>query len=617
MEATTGNAMGLFSGVAYHLRFELAFGICALIGWLVSSAARRSGEKARSVKKSGQTNFGLPEKTTASKGGQDSQTPSKPRDAAAALLASYRRNSPDETLRLFDNHRRSQALATHTPEVLRDIFSEVYSAAIRAGQPKLLPQCIQEAVKLGVQPTQQQLESVVKMCTAKKAFVEAIQAYDAMTVKDCDGTASAWSCLLFCAVEAGQFGRCLAFYEKLRAAREPSCEDLMNMIRFVVHTKQSERLPPLLQEMRSVSPKPDNIFYNRALAVCVSAEMLDMAEQILIEMNNFDGFCDAITYNTLIKGYVRAGNVDRCFALHQDMLKHGITPSEVTFGILLDACISAGMLDKAAQVFKDFQASGCKLNAVLYTTLLKGLAKAGQLDQAMKIFEQMCSSDVTPDLVSYSVLIKVHCDAGKVETALQLLDRMVQQGLAPDEIVYNNLLLGCAERKSSALGKRLLEDMNQHQIRPSNVTISIMLKIYTKCKEWDAALDILENSHLNFGLPVEQRLYIQLAQSCIRERQGKRVLQVCEAMLKRCPPDEATASKLLQQCISFNMLDSGAEILDCLLPPRGKVGAKDANALLSTALKKNKASIAKVILGSMAKGMIPVDGANQAAVAAL
>merc|ERR1719387_2970261 len=296
------------------------------------------------------------------------------------------------------------------------------------------------------------------------------------------------------------------------------------MVRFVVHTKQAERLPPLLKEMRSVSTNPDNIFYNRALAVCVSAEMLDMAEQILAEMVDFEGFCDAITYNTLIKGYVRTGNVERCFALHQDMLKHCITPSEVTFGILLDACISAGMLDKAAQVFKDFEASGCKLNAVLYTTLLKGLAKAGQLDQAMKIFEQMCASEVTPDLVSYSVLIKVHCDAGKVEVALQLLDRMVQQGLGPDEIVYNNLLLGCAERKSTALGKRLLEDMYEvHPIRPSNVTVSIMLKIYTKCKDWDAALEILENSYLNFGLPVEQRLYIQLVQSCIRERQGKRV----------------------------------------------------------------------------------------------
>lgn len=295
------------------------------------------------------------------------------------------------------------------------------------------------------------------------------------------------------------------------------------------------------------------------------------------------------------------------------MLSEGVTPSEVTFGILLDACVGAGMHDRAAKVFKDFQASGCELNAVLYTTLLKGLARAGQLDQAMKIFEQMCSSKVVPDLVSYSVLIKVHCDAGKLEVALQLLDRLVQQGLCPDEIVYNNLLTGCAERKSSALGQRLLEDMMQYRIRPTNVTLSIMLKIHVSCKEWDAAVELLDTSPVKFGIACESRLYVQLLQACIRDRQGKRVKEVCEAMLKRSTADEATVGRLLQQCISFNMLDSGAELLECLLPPRGKVGAKDANALLSIAVKKQRAGTAKAILASMQKAQIPIENGLRAA----
>lgn len=371
-----------------------------------------------------------------------------------------------------------------------------------------------------------------------------------------------------------------------------------------------------------MNPKPDNIAYNRVLAVCVSAEQLEMAEQLLTEMKNFEGVCDAITYNTLIKGYVRVQDIDRCFALHADMLEQGITPSEVTFGILLDACICSGKVDQAAQVFKDFQSSGIKLNAVLYTTLLKGLAKAGQLDQAMKIFEQMCASDVTPDLVTYSVLIKVHCDEGKLEIGLELLGRLVQQGLSPDEIVYNNLLLGCAERKSPVLGQRILEDMQKHAIPPSTITLSIMLKIFTKCKDWDAALEVLNTSFEKFKLPCENRLYVQLLQSCIRERQGKRVVQVCEAMLQRCPPDEAAFGRLLQQCITFNMLDTGAELLQCASQPRTMVqvrmaGAKDANALLSTCLKKNKAATAKLVVSAMEKGRIPVEAALQAAVASL
>jgi pentatricopeptide repeat protein len=606
MEASVG-AGELLSSVLYQLRFELVFCACALLGWLVSTAAKRSGENAMVEKKKAMLSFSETPKSVQSK----SSNGSFRRESSNVLLASYRRCGPDEVLRQFDRHRKSQTLVEQSKQTLQEIFTEVYAAVIRAGISKQLPEYIREAGKLGVAPTDLQLESIVKMSTAKKTFVEALHAYDAANSADFQGTASIWSCLLFCAVEAGEFARCPEFYKKLQSLKEPSCEDFMNMIRYVVHTKQPDRLAVVLKEMRATIPTPDNIAYNRALAVCVSAEQLEMAEQLLAEMKSFDGVCDAITYNTLIKGWARAGNINRCFALHEDMLQQSITPSEVTFGILLDACISAGMVDKAAKVFKDFQASGCKLNAILYTTLLKGLAKAGQLDQAMKIFEQMCASDVTPDLVTYSVLIKVLCDDGRLESALELLTRLVQQGLVPDEIVYNNLLLGCAERKSSALGQRLLEDMQKHDICPSNVTLSIMLKIFTKCKEWDAALEALDTSYARFRLPCENRLYVQLLQSCVRERQGKRVVEVYESMIKRCPPDEATSGRLLQQCISFNMLDTGAELLESMLPPRGRVGAKDANALLSTCLKKQRVNTAKAILTTMERGRIPVDNALQ------
>jgi len=614
---TTGvfTSMSSFLGMlGYNLRFELAFCACALVGWWVSSVAQGRGEKRRAQQQQMKAQM----YSQAPKGSPSKQR--KPQvdsdgNEVHALLALYRRSSPEETIRMFERHRKSQALVELTPALLQEIFSVMYSATIRTGASKSLPYYIAEATKLGAPLAAEQLESIVKMCTAKKTFVEALAAMDSSPCKDAEfqGTAAIWSCLLFCAVEAGQFGRCSAFYEKLRTLRGLCGDDFMNMIRFIVHTKQSDRLAPLLKEMQAVCSTPDNIVYNRALAVCVHAEQLEMAEQLLAEMQSTEGTCDAITYNTLIKGYVRAGKVERCFELQEDMLKQGVNPSEVTFGILLDACVGAGMPDRAAKIFKDFQASGCELNAVLYTTLLKGLAKAGQVDQAMKVFEQMVASKVVPDLVAYSVLIKGCCDAGKLEEALQLLDRLVQQGLTPDEIVYNNLLSGCAERKTSVLGKRIVEDMMQHEIRPSNVTLSIMLKMYIKCKEWDAALEMLDTSSVQFGFPCEDRLYLQLAQGCIRERLGKRAVEVCESMLKKYSPDVATTGRLLNQCISFNMLDSGAEVLECLRPPRANVGAKDANALLAMALKKRKTATATAILASMQKGRIPVDNENRAA----
>merc|ERR1719454_571212 len=100
----------------------------------------------------------------------------------------------------------------------------------------------------------------------------------------------------------------------------------MNMMRFIVHIKDPTLLGPLLSESSQSSSPPDNIAYNRALAVCIAAEQLRMAEELLAEMRQHEGVVDVITYNTLMKGYSQAGEVEKCFKLHEQMKVHGIVP---------------------------------------------------------------------------------------------------------------------------------------------------------------------------------------------------------------------------------------------------------------------------------------------------
>jgi pentatricopeptide repeat protein len=607
MESASAETMSvgsLFDRVVYNLRFELLFTFCAIAFYIITNTIRTRMDKQRSVEK---------QKLKESEGAPKEQRSATQRQKASRTASDSnlskiirRGSSPEEVIRSYEKmatHDRWADLQNLKDGELSELFLEVFSAAVRIGRAYKLPQYFADMRKLGVADFREHLESVAKMCTAKKLFNEALAAFDAASAgsKDCPEicTAATWSCLLFCAVESEQFHRCQEFFKAVQDLREPSCEDFMNMLRYIVHSKSQSLLGPLLAQVRDSKSPPDNIAYNRALAVCVSADQLSMAEELLEEMKKHENVCDVITFNTLIKGYAQTGNIERCFELQKDMQERGIASSEVTFGILLDACIQADRMDIATQVFKDFQSSGCKLNAVLYTTLLKGLARSGQLDQAMTVFEQMCASEVVPDLVSFSVLIKVHCDVGKVEVALKLLDQLVALGLAPDEIVFNNLLLGCAERKSSQLGCRIFEDMRKQGVQPSHVTLSIMIKIFVKCKEYDSALQMLSTCEQSLGLPREGRLFVQLAQACVRDRQGKRVLDVVDALVKMCPVDVASNGRIIQQCISFNMLDTGADIFQLFLNLRSQVDQSDANALLAAAVKKKRSQIAKNVLGLM------------------
>ena len=64
----------------------------------------------------------------------------------------------------------------------------------------------------------------------------------------------------------------------------------------------------------------------------------------------FPGCTDVITYNTLMKGYAKEGNMAECFQLFQVVNKRDLQPSQVTYGILLDGYINDCQVYQAAAV---------------------------------------------------------------------------------------------------------------------------------------------------------------------------------------------------------------------------------------------------------------------------
>merc|ERR1719401_1359249 len=244
------------------------------------------------------------------------------------------------------------------------------------------------------------------------------------------------------------------------------------------------------------------------------------------------------------------------------------------------------------------------MNCVLYTTLIKGFARADRVDQAMKVYEQMRSiagRGVTPDLITFSILIKANCDAGRVDKALKLLEAMMELQLTPDEVVFNNLLSGCVNSSDVELARRLYSDMVQGGIRPSNATFSILIRLYASCKNLDEAVDMLRTEPVLRGVEAEPRLYVQLVQACLRERQGRRAVEVYRMMLQRALPTSAMNSNILGMCLKLNMLDTGAEVLTLASEAGGRVDARDVARLREAALRKKKAPCAEAVEAALAK----------------
>eukprot|EP00747_Dinoflagellata_sp_TGD_P080546 gnl/TRDRNA2_/TRDRNA2_160939_c2_seq2.p1 gnl/TRDRNA2_/TRDRNA2_160939_c2~~gnl/TRDRNA2_/TRDRNA2_160939_c2_seq2.p1 ORF type:complete len:243 (+),score=53.17 gnl/TRDRNA2_/TRDRNA2_160939_c2_seq2:80-730(+) len=182
----------------------------------------------------------------------------------------------------------------------------------------------------------------------------------------------------------------------------------------------------------------------------------------------------------------------------------------------------------------------------------------------MLLSEMNRSHDTAADIVTYSVLLKALAERGDVPAAMRLFKDMVARSVQPDEVVFNSILLGCSVTPSSGgthLGPEAIMDIFNtlllYGLQPSSATLSIVLKAFAKTEAWDESLELMSEAPKQFRLKPEQRLYGQLALSCLRAQQGEKAVETYKAMLKaadlrREPPDEEITNRLLRFCISGN-----------------------------------------------------------------
>ena len=67
--------------------------------------------------------------------------------------------------------------------------------------------------------------------------------------------------------------------------------------------------------------------------------------------------------------------------------------------------------------------------------------------------------------------------------------------------------------------------MVQSGVKPSNTTFSIFIRLFAQCKLFDDAMEMLRSEPKVQRVDLEPRLYVQLAQACLRERQGRRAVE--------------------------------------------------------------------------------------------
>lgn len=251
------------------------------------------------------------------------------------------------------------------------------------------------------------------------------------------------------------------------------------------------------KEMRSQHVKPTSITIGCMVEAVVTNGDVDGGYELISSLLQ-DAQCreqvNAVVFGSVLKGYGRTRNMERVFAVFEEMLSRGIEPSVVTYNATIDACARNGRMERVPELLKGMRARRLHPNLITYSTLIKGFAQKGDMPSAFSVLE----------------------------------DLKREPGCKPDEVAYNTLLDGCLQSGLVAEGERLFEEMQRQGIVPSNYTVTVLVKLLGQVRQADRAFEVVERAVQKWRLRPNSHVYSALAQACLSSHEPLRATGVFE-----------------------------------------------------------------------------------------
>lgn len=308
------------------------------------------------------------------------------------------------------------------------------------------------------------------------------------------------------------------------------------------------------------------------------------------------------SYSALIKALGSTQQMHKAQELWQKIQQQGIVPNEHMFAQMIDVLVTGRKFQDALKLFQEMQqihtcrirssgvamayamivkgytqqkdaasalrlyeemkAKGVQVGVVVLNTLIDACCRTGDLAKASCLLDDMADFELCPDLITYSTLIKGHCAKGDLDKALELFGAMRRRGIKPDAIVFNSLLDGGARKELPMLCEQVVNDMIAAGVPPSNYSASILIKLYGRISDLDAAFKVLEEMPRKFGFRPNAAVYTTLMSSCTWNGRMDLALALKNRMIQDGQlPDEKTYSTLLRGAMRSGQSEQIAALL--------------------------------------------------------
>ncbi|GJP30410.1 hypothetical protein CLOM_g1084 [Closterium sp. NIES-68] len=195
----------------------------------------------------------------------------------------------------------------------------------------------------------------------------------------------------------------------------------------------------IMEEMRSKGFAPTTITFNIILAGFGRAGQLKEMEEYLGQMENFNLTPDLATINALISAYVSHGEPEKALEWERRLKTSGAGPDRGTYAAMLRAYGQSGQVDKLEATWNELIGSTVPLTRVLHKARIEGYGMAGDVAMAEKAFQDLRVQQA-PVTETFNSLVFAYAHNGLIDKAKATRAEMEATGMRPDGITFLHLL---------------------------------------------------------------------------------------------------------------------------------------------------------------------------------
>merc|ERR1719217_127717 len=348
---------------------------------------------------------------------------------------------------------------------------------------------------------------------------------------------------------------------RARAASPPAAErkeevDISKHVAMMRARSKENDLEGAMQvfrKLQSSGVQLTALAYNALLDSCVQCGKVNVALQHFKEMKDL-GLVDVVSYNTLLKAYLKQGQIVKARKLLTEMAESNIEANQVTYNEMLNALVTTKDRKEMWALVREMNAIGMRPNSVTCSIILKSLTAHSASDdvrQAMALIDNMQEE---MDEVLFASVVEACVRVGQLDLLSSKLQQYASFGglsglTAP---TYGSMIKAYGRAKDIERVRELWNEMRRRHVTPTSITLGCMVDALVNNGLQEEAFELVREirEESEYSDILNTVIYSTLLKGFAQTRQPGRVQEVF---------DEMKQMGIACNTVSYNtMLDANA-----------------------------------------------------------